>query len=141
MTFLLDTNVVSELIKRRKNPGVLDWLAATSRHDHHLSVMSVGEIRRGISLLRLRNDHEQAGRVERWLAETVRDFAHRIVPVSVDAAQRWGHQDAVRPMPITDGLIGATAAAHEWTLVTRNTRDFEHLGVPLLNPFTEEAAP
>lgn len=138
MTYLLDTNVLSELIKRRKNAGVLDWLAATRRADHHVSAMSIGEIRRGIRILQLRNDHTQAGRYEQWLVSALSEFAERIVPVSADAAQRWGHHDARRPMPIVDGLIGATAEVNDWTIVTRNVGDFEHLPVRLLNPFSPD---
>lgn len=136
MSYLLDTNVVSELIKKRKNPGVLDWLASTSTQDHHVSVMSIGELRRGITRLELRNDHIQAERYEHWLVETVRIFADRIVPVSTEVAEHWGRRDAAAPIPIVDGLIGATAAVRGWTLVTRNIRDFRHVGVELLNPFS-----
>lgn len=136
MTYLLDTNILSELIKRRKNAGVLDWLAATSALDHHVSVLSIGEIRRGISLLQIRNDHAQAARYETWLASTLTQFADRIVPVDTEIAQHWGHSDAVRPMPTADALIGATAAVRGWSLVTRNTKDFEPLQIRLINPFT-----
>ena len=138
MSYLLDTNVLSKLVKRRKNTGVLDWLAATEGADHHVSVMSIGEIRRGIGLLRLRSDHLQAERFATWLDKTIAEFGTRIVPVTTAIAEQWGHYDARRPRPIVDGLIGATAAAYGWTLVTRNTKDFAHLDVPLLNPFSEE---
>jgi toxin FitB len=136
MTYLLDTNILSELIKRRKNAGVLDWLAATSTLEHHISVLSIGEIRRGISLLQIRHDHAQAGRYEAWLEGTIAEFTDRIVPLDIGIAQRWGHSDAVRPMPTADALIGATAALHDMTLVTRNVKDFQPLGIRLLNPFT-----
>lgn len=136
MTYLVDTNVLSEQRKPAPDAGVTDWFAHTEPDEIRISVITVGEIRRGITRLELRRDHQQAARYEKWLSATVRQFAERIIPVTTDAAQRWGHQDARRPMPTADGLIGATAAAYGWTLVTRNTKDFEHVGVPLLNPFT-----
>lgn len=138
MSYLLDTNVLSELVKRRKNTGVLDWLTATEGADHHVSVMSIGEIRRGIELLRLRRDRLQAERFAAWLDKTIAEFGTRIVPVTTAIAEQWGHYDARRPRPIVNGLIGATAAAYGWTLVTRNVKDFADLGVDLHNPFTEE---
>ena len=140
MTYLLDTHVLSELVKQRKNPGVLDWFAGTRRGDHHVSVMSVGELRRGLRRMELRNDVAQATKFAGWLDATLVEYAERIVPVTADVAQRWGILDARRPTPVANGLIGATAAAHGWTMVTRNTKDFQHIGVPLLNPFTEEDA-
>lgn len=140
MTYLLDTNVLSELVKQRKNPGVLDWFAGTHRGDHHVSVMTFGELRRGVRRLELRNDTAQARRFAGWLDSTVTEYAGRIVPVTVDVAQRWGILDARRPTPVADGIIGATAAARGMTLVTRNVKDFQHIGVPLLNPFSEEDA-
>ena len=137
MSYLLDTNVISELVKRRRNPGVLDWLASTSRRDHYLSVITLGEIRRGVRALELRNDREQATRLEGWLVETTASFADRIVPVTVEVAERWGRYEAERPMPAADALVGATAAVHRWMLVTRNVKDFEHLDLGILNPFTD----
>lgn len=137
MSYLLGTNIVSELVKRRKNPGLLDWLASANRGDRYLSVITLGEIRRGIHILERRNDHGQATRLEDWLAETTSEFADRIVPVTVEVADRWGRYEAERPMPTADALIGATAEVHGWTLVTRNTKDFEHLNLRLLNPFTD----
>lgn len=136
MIYLVDTNVISEQRKAAPDASVTAWFARTEPDETRISVITVGEIRRGISLLELRRDHQQAARYETWLSTTIREFGERIVPVTTDAAQRWGHQDARWAMPTADGLIGATAGAHGWTLVTRNTKDFEHVGVPLLNPFT-----
>jgi toxin FitB len=141
MTYLLDTNILSELVKGRKNPGVLDWLASTTQRDHHVSAMSMGELRRGVGRLELRNDRRQAARLGSWLEETLIDYDDRIVPVTADVALRWGHHDAARPTSVADGLIGATAEVHGWTLVTRNVKDFEHLPIELHNPFTPEEAP
>lgn len=135
MTYLVDTSVLSEQRRAAPDPGVSRWFGRTDPTEIRISVITVGEIRRGITVLELRRDHEQAARYESWLSTTVDEFADRIVAVSTDAAQRWGELDARRPTPTADGLIGATAAAHGWTLVTRNTKDFEHVGVPMINPF------
>lgn len=139
MIYLIDTNILSEQRKQRPDDGVVAWLERTAPADLRLSVITVGEVRRGITRLRLRRDLVQADRYERWLGQTLNDFGDRLVPITEPAAQRWGDLDARRPTPVADGLIGATAAAYGWTLVTRNTKDFDHIGVPLLNPFTEEA--
>ena len=135
MIYLVDTNVLSEQRKASPDPGVSRWFAHTDPSEIRISVITVGEIRHGITVLELRRDHGQAARYESWLSTTVREFADRIVAVSADAAQRWGELDARCPTPTADGLIGATAAAHGWTLVTRNTKDFAHIGVPVVNPF------
>ncbi|MGH3612723.1 MAG: type II toxin-antitoxin system VapC family toxin [Pseudonocardia sp.] len=136
MSYLLDTNIISELVKRRKNAGVLDWFAATRSVDHYLSVLTVGELLRGVHRLRNRGDHRQADVLERAMTELRAEFAERIVPVAPDVAQEWALQPLSRSIPVVDALIGATARARGWTLVTRNTKDFDHVGVRLLNPFT-----
>ncbi|MDN5855620.1 MAG: type II toxin-antitoxin system VapC family toxin [Actinomycetia bacterium] len=141
MIYLIDTNILSEQRKLRPDNGVVAWLERTDAADLRLSVVTIGEIRRGITRLQLRRDLVQADRYERWLDRTLREFQDRIVPVDEPAAQRWGDLDARRPTPVADGVIGATAAAHGWTLVTRNTKDFQHIGVPLINPFTDEEVP
>lgn len=140
MIYLIDTNVLSEQGKRQPDRGVTDWFNRTRASDVRLSVITIGEIRRGITLLQLRRDVTQAGRYERWLSATLENFDERIVPITEAAAQGWGDLDARRPTPVADGLIGATAAANGWTVVTRNIKDFEHVGVPVVNPFTEEEA-
>lgn len=136
MSFLLDTNVLSELVKRRKDPGVLDWLAVTHATEHYVSVLTIGEIRRGIRRLQHRGDHQQAARLELFLAGVRAEYEERIIPVTLGAADVWSEHPPSRPVPVIDALIGATAQTHGWTLVTRNTKDFEHTGVRLLNPFT-----
>lgn len=135
MSYLLDTNVVSEQRRPVPDPGVVAWLAQTVDEELHVSVVTIGEIRRGITRLQLRNDHRQAAAYERWLSTTRRLFADRVVAITADVAERWGSRDASRPVPTADGLIAATAEVNGWTLVTRNTKDFEHAGVRLLNPF------
>jgi predicted nucleic acid-binding protein len=137
MTYLLDTNMLSEWRKLSPDPGVEAWFSRIHLDDVFLSVVTVGEIRRGITKLYRRNDHRQAQLLESWLT-TVRDrFIDRVVPVTVDIAEEWGRIDAANPLQVPDALIAATAQVHDWTLVTRNVKDFEHTGVRVLNPFVE----
>jgi len=136
VSYLLDTNVLSEWRKAAPDPGITEWLAGIAVDELFVSVITIGEIRRGITKLQLRNDHRQAAAYESWLAGTQGLFADRLVPVSLEAADEWGHNDADRPGSMADGLIAATAKLRGWTLVTRNVKDFDATGVRLLNPFT-----
>ncbi len=138
MTYLIDTNVVSEIAKRRRNPGVMDWLAATRQTGHHISVLSLGELGRGIEAVRRRGDERQVESLQRALQTVRKDFENRIIPVTLDVAEIWARLPVTTPA--VDALIGATALAHGWTVVTRNTKDFAPIGVPVLNPFTEQEA-
>lgn len=135
MSWLLDTNIVSEIRKGpRGNPGVVRW-AAGRDDEAWLSVLTVGEIRRGIELKR-RRDEASAHQLDVWLQGLVTAFASRILPVDQHVADLWARMNVPDPRPVVDGLIAATAAAHGLTLVTRNIQDFEGTGVALLNPFT-----
>lgn len=134
MSFLLDTNVVSEARKRTANPNVKAWFASVAGHELFLSVLVIGEIRQGIERMR-RRDPKQAGVYESWLSTLLWDYADRIVPVDADVAQEWGRLNVPDPLPVIDGLLAATAKVRGWTLVTRNTADLAHSGVRLLNPF------
>lgn len=136
MSYLLDTNVLSEWRKPTPDPGAAEWLAAAIVDDLFVSIITIGEIRRGIVKLQLRNDHRQAAAYESWLVATKELFADRLVPVSIKAAEEWGHLVADRPVSMADGLIAATAKVRGWTVVTRNVNDFDSTGVRLLNPFT-----
>lgn len=135
MSYLLDTNVVSEWRKANPDPGVVEWLAATAADELFVSVITIGEIRRGIVKLRRRNDHQQAAAYESWLADAQDLFADRLVPISVEVAEEWGRIDGDHPISMADGLIAATAKVRGWTVVTRNIKDFDATGVRLLNPF------
>lgn len=134
MTYLLDTNVLSEIRKRRPAPRVQQWFASTAPHDLYLSVLVVGEIRQGVERLR-ELDPTRAASLDGWLAELVSRFQDRIVPVSLDVAQVWGRLNAADPLPAVDSLLAATALAHDWTLVSRNLKDMSRTGARLLNPF------
>jgi toxin FitB len=135
MSFLLDTDVLSEVRKTRPDDGVAEWFTRTPAAEVHLSVLSIGELRRGTTRLRERGDARQALSIERWLAVVVDAFADRILPVTMDIAEAWGARSVRRSSPIVDGLIGATAIARNLTLVTRNTTHFAQTGVRVVNPF------
>ncbi|MFC9691347.1 type II toxin-antitoxin system VapC family toxin [Kribbella sp. NPDC056951] len=136
--FLLDTNVVSELRRPRPDRGVLDWIDAVRSSHLRLSVLTVGEITQGIERLALR-DVPQAMAIAQWRDRLVNGYGDRIVPVSCEVAETWGRLNAVRPLPVVDGLLAATAVVHDWTLVTRDSDAVSGVGVKVLNPFTREA--
>ena len=135
MTYLLDTNVLSETRKRQAATGVTDWIAATPPELLHVSVLTLGEIEHGIVRIRGRGDHEQAVGLERWLREVELGFADRILPITLPVASAWGRQQHSQPLPVIDGLIAATAKVNGLTVVTRNAKDFERSGVQVVNPF------
>jgi predicted nucleic acid-binding protein len=136
--FLLDTNVIAELIKPQPDLNVLRWITDTDEALLFLSVLTLGEIRNGIERL---NPGKRRGRLESWLAvELRRRFQERILTIDEAIAQRWGALSAAaarkgRPVPVIDGLLAATALHHDLMLVTRNDGDFSGTGVPVLNPW------
>lgn len=136
--FLLDTNVLSELIKPHPDGNVLRWIAEADETLLFLSVLTLGEIRNGIEKL---NPGKRRGRLESWLAVDLRlRFQERILPIDEGIAQRWGALSAVaaekgRPVPVIDGLLAATALHHDLMLVTRNSGDVSGTGVPVLDPW------
>ena len=137
--YLIDTNVISELRNlRRSNPGVLEWFSGVDESQLFISALTLGEIRKGVELLRGSNDLPQAALIEGWLDAVAKRYSDRVLPVDADVADVWGQMNAIRPVSAIDGLIAATAKAHDLVLVTRNISDVEGLGVELLNPFTEE---
>ena len=136
MAHLLDTNVLSELRKKqRRDPGVTAWIARADPDGLFVSVLALGEIRRGIELLRKR-DPAAADSLEKWLVGLETHYADRILPVSAAIADRWGRLRPNQPLPAIDGLLAATGIEHKLTLVTRNTKDFQRSGVSTLNPFS-----
>jgi len=133
--FLLDTNVVSELRKRERcAPKVNAWAQSVEPNQHFLSVLVVGELRRG-AILRRRTDRAAADALEQWIARLTHLYGDRILPITLETAQEWGRLSALRPIPPEDGLLAATAHVHQLTLVTRNTRNVQDLGVSILNPW------
>ena len=136
MTYLLDTNVLSETRKRQPAAGVAEWIAATPPDRMHISVLTLGEIERGIARSRGRGDRDQAAALERWLHDLQTGFEDRVLPVSLPVATTWGRQPQKQPLLTIDALIAATARVHGLTMVTRNVKAFEPAGIPVLNPFT-----
>jgi len=135
VSYLLDTNVISELRKgRRCDPGVAAWMAQVEPDDLYLSAVTLGEIRKGVEKIR-RRDLAAAAVLEDWLGQVVATHAERILPVDEGVADRWGRLGAPDPIPVLDGLLAATAQVHGLTLVTRNLKDVERTGVPCQNPF------
>ena len=137
MTFLLDTNVISEVRKgERSDTNVSDWYAGADGSELFISSLTIGEIRRGIELVRQRGDIDQTETLEAWLQTLVEGFSGRILSVDADVAETWGRMSALRPVPVVDGLLAATAKVHDMTLVTRNVSDVEGLGVQVFDPFS-----
>lgn len=135
MSYLLDTNVVSELRKGdRSHPNVAAWVASVPRQSLYISVLVIGEVRFGIENAR-RRDAVFAARLEGWLNRTLRFFDDRILPVDQAVAAEWGRLGWPATVPAVDGLMAATAYVHGMTIVTNNQRDFARTGVPCIDPF------
>jgi toxin FitB len=135
--FLLDTNVISELVRPVPDVKVATWVAATDENLLYLSVLTLGEIRKGVTALK---DASRRVRLEAWLgSDLVLRFAGRILSIDQAVADRWGRLCAgaapKSPLPVIDGLLAATALHHNLTFVTRNTKDVEATGAPLFNPW------
>ena len=137
--YLLDTNVVSALRRPDRHPGPTLWLKDQRASDVYLSVVTFGEIERGIALQVTRNP-DFARDLALWLERTLMWFADRILPVDLATSRRWGRLSASVGNQDIDLLIAATALEHGLTVVTRNVRHFEPAGVPVLNPFAEQDA-
>ena len=135
--FLMDTNVISEVRKgTRCDVHVRNWYSGIDESQLSISSLTIGEIRRGIELARRRGDLPQADILEAWLGTVLKQFSSRILAVDGVVAERWGRLCAIRPIPVIDGLLAATAIVHNLVLVTRNVADVDGLGAALLNPFT-----
>jgi predicted nucleic acid-binding protein len=136
--FLLDTNCISELVSAKPDPRVVDWTDAVDERMLHLSVLTIGEIRKGIGGLA---QGRRRTRLETWVEMALKArFAERIVPIDVAIAERWGLLSAEakrqgRALSIIDGLSAATALHHNLTIVSRNSRDFAGTRVAVLNPW------
>jgi predicted nucleic acid-binding protein len=136
VSFLLDTNVISEIRKRRPNPGLADWWEQAPSSRLYVSVLTVGELRRGVERVRARRDDAQATALSDWLSNIASQFAERVLAVDTLVADLWGRLSPLKPVPAVDGLIAATAMRHDLTLVTRNGRDVQRTGVRVLDPFS-----
>jgi predicted nucleic acid-binding protein len=135
VSFLLDTNVVSELRKReRANARLLEWFHGVADEEIHLSVLVIGELRRGVEAVRKR-DAAQAAAFDRWMGRLVAHHAERILAVDGTVADRWGRLAAMRAASVIDTMMAATALEHGLVLVTRNVKDVAWTGVSYLDPF------
>jgi predicted nucleic acid-binding protein len=136
--FLLDTNVPSELTRAKSDSHVEKWLEDVDDEQVFLSVVSLGEIFKGLTIL---PESKRRTQLQQWVDETLRPwFQGRVLPVNESIAERWGIlsgecQSKGRPLKVAGGLIAATALEHDLTVVTRNVRDFSNVGVSVLNPW------
>jgi hypothetical protein len=132
--YLLDTNVISELRRRKPHGAVLAWIATVPDAALHLAAVTLAEIQAGIEMTR-RQDAEKAREIEAWLDQV--EASYSVLPADGRVFREWGRLMARRPdTEIEDALIAATAIVHGLTVVTRNSRHFRLLGVPLVDPFT-----
>lgn len=135
MSYLVDTNVLSELRKgSRCDSRVARWFADVPADDVFLSVLVVGEIRQGVERIR-RRDARSARTLETWLRRLVAEHSDRILPIDNVIAEEWGRLNVPDPVPVIDGLMAATARVHGLTLATRNVKDIRRTGVACVNPF------
>ena len=135
MSYLLDTNVLSELRRKTPDAGVVEWFSRRPASTLYLSVLTLGELRKGIEGVA---EAERRMALTDWLETDLPGFfAGRILPIDVQVADRWGRLVAAagRPLPALDSLLGATAAQHGLSMVTRNARDFADLGLDVINPW------
>jgi len=138
--FLLDTNIISELVKPRPEANVTDWIESTDESLLYLSVLTLGEIRRGIATL---PQSRRRVSLEAWLDKNLRArFESRILDIDQGVADRWGQLTATARnmgilLPVIDGLLAATALEHNMTLVTRDTGRIPSIGVPVFNPWAK----
>jgi predicted nucleic acid-binding protein len=136
LSYLLDTNVISELRKGdRSDANVRAWFSELDDEEIYLSVLTIGEIRRGIENVR-RRDPDSATALDSWLARLGEAYRDRILPVDRAIAEEWGRMNAPDPLPVVDGLLAATAKVTALTFATRNVADVEGAGVELVDPFS-----
>lgn len=135
MSYLIDTNIISEVHKgERCNPNVARWYWSIGDDELYLSVLVLGEIRRGVELARPR-DPDKASMLDAWLKEVTDAFQGRLLSVNQTVADRWGRMNAKRTLSVVDGLLAATATVHGLTLATRNIGDVADTGANVVNPF------
>lgn len=136
MSYLLDTNVISELRKgERADENVRAWFGGLADEEIYLSVLTIGEIRRGVESVR-RRDPDSAAALDSWLARLGEAHRERILPVDRTIAEEWGRMNVPDPLPVVDGLLAATAKVAGLTFATRNVADVEGSGVELVDPFS-----
>jgi toxin FitB len=135
LKYLLDTNVISEMPKPRPNPKVTNFLASSLAQTACISVMTLGELRKGVRI-KVKTDPSGAARLALWIDELEHEFSERVLAIDAHVSRIWGELSAERSRSVIDALLAATALANGLTLVTRNTKDFRGIdGLPLLNPW------
>jgi predicted nucleic acid-binding protein len=138
VNYLLDTCVISEIVKMKPSLSCMEWLKNHHESSYFLSVLTIGELRKGISKLNLPKKRVQ---LEQWMnLDFIPRFQSRILPIDERVASQWGDllaksESAGKVLPAIDSLIAATAHTHSLTIVTRNVKDFQNLGIEILNPF------
>jgi predicted nucleic acid-binding protein len=136
LSYLLDTNVISEVRRKTPDPSVIEWFSKRPASTLYLSVLTLGELRKGIESVK---DLDRRLALTDWLETDLSAFFKgRILPIDVKVSDRWGKllATAGRPLPAIDSLLGATAAHYGLNIVTRNSRDFDNLGLSIINPWT-----
>lgn len=135
MSYLIDTNVISELVKGKQNAKVVKWFESVSDHDLYLSALTIGEIRKGIEKIQ---NSEKKEKIRMWLDQELPSwFDNRILAIDKHVANKWGliQSKARKTLPAIDSLIAATALHFDLILVTRNVKDFDYPGLEIINPF------
>ena len=135
MSYLLDTNVISETIRRQQNRLVMEWLEQIPAEALFVSVLTLGELRKGVERI---EEKKRKEKLRLWLEhELPAWFEGRVIPVNLAVAERWGRllAEAGRPVPTVDSLLAATALHYELRLVTRNAGDFVYRGLEVINPW------
>lgn len=135
MSYLIDTNVISELVKGKQNAKVVKWFESVSDQDLYLSALTIGEIRKGIEKIQ---DSKKKEKIRMWLDQELPSwFDNRILAIDKHVANKWGliQSNASKTLPAIDSLIAATALHFDLILVTRNVKDFDYPGLEIVNPF------
>jgi predicted nucleic acid-binding protein len=134
--YLLDTNIVSETLKKKANPGVISWISTVPIHEIALSVLTLGEIRKGVEGV---SDSSRKKKFIQWLEiDLVAKFKNRIIPIDEKVSDKWGYlcANSKQTLPAIDGLIAASALVYNLKVVTRNVKGFEKIpGLEIINPW------
>jgi predicted nucleic acid-binding protein len=138
VSFLFDTNLLSETRKPKPDPGVIAFLQSAELSSNFISVLTLGELRKGVAAKKLKDPNPAAAnQLAAWVEGLELSFADRILGIDAATARLWGEWSGQRPRPVVDTLLAATAVLHDLTLVTRNLRDVRGIPVKLLNPWTQ----
>jgi toxin FitB len=141
MSYLIDTCCISELVKKKPNPNVVKWFADRDELSMYLSVITFGELRKGIEKL---SNSKKKKELNRWVKEDLKHrFKNRVLNINMEEMNKWGEilataEKSGKPLPAIDSLIAATAQVHDLSVVTRNSKDMEGSGVEVINPWTYE---